>query len=970
MDPTESKHAAEMTQERDKAVRLFTYLKELCALRTTQVRNIESYDQVFWLCDLPRHKLCRSTIWRLTDPSSPDSEQHADPWIEIHKPLLKSAPELPDDVEPWIKDEELADSSLSEPGFHDHVPRSALLGDMGDADPNVLVSINEYPKVFDKWVDYVETQWKPWAKEDRELQNVQRAYNQLFNIYQRQEKLGEQYEVIVGAGLLSWRSPNSGEIKRHILAIQARIEFDRVRGIMTAGPAIDGPQPKLECGMLEPADRPNPTDLTEIERDALALDGEPWEIVGLESVLRGLANSLPVAGEYRTSFEHAGGSAEKPIVKLAPALILRKRTRRTFADFYRQIIEQVEQGEEIPENIRRIINIVDDLPSKQEEAREKIAAGAASSMVPDTELYFPLPANDEQKRIVQKVEDRTGVLVEGPPGTGKSHTIANLIAHFLARGKRVLVTSETPRALEVLREKLPPEIEELCVVWLGSGPKSQKALEKSVSGITQRKANWNASREQSLADQHARRLNAERKEHARLRHDLRACREADVYQHSSVFGRYSGTLQQIAVQISRERDRFQWFLDRPGGAMDPVVEPSDLLKMAQIRRSFSTDLVEQLKSRLFPIEQLRQPSEFRRLVEAEQKAHLAHKEAHETRSYLGYAQLAALDRTRRDAIKGLIERILAAQDTLFKHYLSWAERVSREIAGDQDRVWRHILSATTAHVERIEAILTDHGKLDVVGLTSKDLPLVQEHLDAFKKHLEAGHGLGFWIFKARPVKDAHYLVKSVTINGKPCNNLRTLHDLATWIEVSTRIGNLNDLWKEITTPPKGEAVLQCSAYRDLCKPIEQALALQDRIREVRKACRDCPGIHFPAWHSQEEVRAFYKAIDGLNLEEDFAAAQRLFAPLADSLKEHINSGHSHASTHQLLQAVSGRVGGLYQDAFESLSSLHTSATDYTFARSIHERFHGCAPKTCKSYDESYSEPAWDERLAEFDAAWI
>src|SRR5439155_15524975 len=142
------------------------------------------------------------------------------------------------------------------------------------------------------------------------------------------------------------------------------------------------------------------------------------------------------------------------------------------------------------------------------------------------------------------------------------------------------------------------------------------------------------------------------------------------------------------------------------------------------------------------------------------------------------------------------------------------------------------------------------------------------------------------------------------------------------------------------------------------------------IREVRKACRDCPGIHFPAWHSQEEVRAFYKALKALNLEEDLAAAQRLFAPLAYSPKDHINSGHSHASTHQLLQAVSGRDGGVYQDAFESLSSLHTWATDYSFAGSIHERFHSCAPKTCESYNESFSDPAWDERFAKFDAAWI
>lgn len=264
MGATESTDVTEMPPERDKAIRLFTYLKELCALRTTQVRNVASYDQVFWLCDLPRHKLCRSILWRLIDPPPPDSEQHADPWIEIRKPALKSPPELPDDVEPWIKDEELADSSLSEPGFYEQLPRVALQGDVGDADPNALVSISEYPQVFDKWVDYVEAQWKPWAKEDRELQKVQRAYNQLFNIYQRQEKLGEQYEVIVGAGLLSWRSLNSGEIKRHILAIQARIEFDRVRGVMTAGPALDGPQPTLEYSMLDIADLPNPTDLTAV----------------------------------------------------------------------------------------------------------------------------------------------------------------------------------------------------------------------------------------------------------------------------------------------------------------------------------------------------------------------------------------------------------------------------------------------------------------------------------------------------------------------------------------------------------------------------------------------------------------------------------------------------------------------------------------------------------------------------------
>ncbi len=970
MDRNDLNKVADMSPERDKAIRLFTYLKELCALRTTQVRNVATYDQVFWLRDLPRHKLCRCTIWRLTDPSSLTSEQHADSWIEIRKPALKSPPELPDELEPWVMDEELIDSSLREPGLYEQIPLSALQGD-SDTDPHALASINDYPHILDKWVDYVEAKWKPWAEEDRELQMVQKAYNQLFNIYQRQEKLGEQYEVIFGAGLLLWKSPNSGEIKRHILTIPTRIEFDRHRGVMYVGPVFDVEysKPTLEYSMLETHDRPNPTQLNDIEKeDVKVLVDNPWDAVNIVRVLCGFSNALPVPGDYSPSFEHAGVPPEKPVIRLAPALILRKRTRQTFEAFYNLIIDQIKKGEEIPENVRRIIEIVED-SSGEEKEDGKTQWGTTTPTLSDIEIYFPLPSNNEQKQIVQKVEHRRGVLVQGPPGTGKSHTIANLISHFLAKGKRILVTSETPRALEVLRSKLPREIEKLCVVWLGSGPDSQEALRKSVGGITQRKANWNASKELNLIDQYVRRLDAERKEQAKLRHDLRACREADIYQYSSVFGRYSGTLQQIAMKINQERDQFQWFVDRPRDMTDPTVTVDELLKMAQIRKKLTLEIVEQLKYHLFPLEQLIPPNEFCRLVDAEQKASLAHKEAQDKRSYPGYAQLSALDREKRDAVKGMIEVILATQDTLSRHFHSWVERVSREISGDQDRVYREILASTIDHIDRIEYLLNKNGDLDVTGLDTKDLRLVENHATALKKHFEMGKGLGFGIFKARVVKDSLYLVKSVTVNGKPCNNLQTLNQLAAWIEISTKINKLGDLWKGITTPPKGNAVLQCAAYRDLCKPIEQALALHGRIEEVCRTCCDCPGIRFPAWHSQEEVRAFSKALDALNLEEDFAAAQQIFAPLDKSLTDFINSGHSHTSTRQLLQAVNERDGGLYRGTYEALSSLHTYANEYKYACDVHRRFHACAPRTCKSYDDSNSEQIWNERLKRFETAW-
>ena len=81
-------------------------------------------------------------------------------------------------------------------------------------------------------------------------------------------------------------------------------------------------------------------------------------------------------------------------------------------------------------------------------------SGGGTQSCKARDLFFPKPFNDEQVRIVQLLEVSDGVVVQGPPGTGKTHTIANVISHYLANGKRVLVTSMKDPALAVLRDQL------------------------------------------------------------------------------------------------------------------------------------------------------------------------------------------------------------------------------------------------------------------------------------------------------------------------------------------------------------------------------------------------------------------------------------------------------------------------------------------------------------------------------------
>lgn len=71
-----------------------------------------------------------------------------------------------------------------------------------------------------------------------------------------------------------------------------------------------------------------------------------------------------------------------------------------------------------------------------------------------TSLFTPLPADSSQLvAVVASAEGRDFVL-DGPPGTGKSQTIANMIAHNLALGRRVLFVAEKRAALDVVQRRL------------------------------------------------------------------------------------------------------------------------------------------------------------------------------------------------------------------------------------------------------------------------------------------------------------------------------------------------------------------------------------------------------------------------------------------------------------------------------------------------------------------------------------
>lgn len=103
----------------------------------------------------------------------------------------------------------------------------------------------------------------------------------------------------------------------------------------------------------------------------------------------------------------------------------------------------------------------------------------------DFSVFFPLPYNTEQKSIYKNYLKNRLTVVTGPPGTGKSHTIVNILCTLLAQGKRVLVTAQTDKALESLLGKIPESFDDLIFTKIElENKKDRFSLSNSIERIS------------------------------------------------------------------------------------------------------------------------------------------------------------------------------------------------------------------------------------------------------------------------------------------------------------------------------------------------------------------------------------------------------------------------------------------------------------------------------------------------------
>lgn len=345
---------------------------------------------------------------------------------------------------------------------------------------------------------YKDVIWKKWAAEERERRKSIKLYASLFALYQQmQGNLGDTpLELVWGIGVAVW-SDSQGDIKYPIISQLVEIMLDEGNMSLLISPRSNM-KPILEVGAYDAHENPGLARLAETTKKHFEDIGNavsPFEPSTYESVLRSAVTLLDAQGVYwpnETSADDRSVPSSKEHLTVTDTWVFfaRPRSSNLFIQDIKRFESQLGEVSDLPSAVAAIVT---DPSTKLEEevlpsfrGMSFVGGHGVSSSRPSgaaRELYFPLPYNDEQVQIVQRLEAHDGVVVQGPPGTGKTHTIANVICHYLASGKRVLVTSMKDPALAVLRDKIPEEIRPLAISLLTSEAEGMRQFEFAINKI-------------------------------------------------------------------------------------------------------------------------------------------------------------------------------------------------------------------------------------------------------------------------------------------------------------------------------------------------------------------------------------------------------------------------------------------------------------------------------------------------------
>ncbi len=565
-----------MNPQATRIFELLKYIEEVEKLKRKPAYTVSS--ELFVLLQAELEGLPELDVNVLSD------DQEA--WLRLPRMEEVPPPVLPLSLEPWVT----ASLDLSKPP----VLKSSR-GATKDKPADYSDLIDHHPEIKALFDWYVEEHWKVWQAAEKPRRKSIGLYNQLFHLYQTLSSDGVEnpVELVWGVGMASWkRSAGAAKVEHPLLTQTCDLRLNEKTFALEISPRQA--DAKLEIDCYADMEVPGVLTLEPMWKEALSKQASslnPFESSTYEGILKAAVAHLDPTGRYEPNVNDFSllTPSEVLVVSNSWVVFARKRSTDIFLEDVRRLQATLEAGAQVPPVINEFVIPGDDKVRPQPEVSFR-GLSSSSSGAGVKELYFPLPYNSEQVAIVSKLENNNGVVVQGPPGTGKTHTIANIISHYLALGKRVLVTSKGDTALSVLQEKLPERIRSLSVSLLTDETEGMKQFERSIARIAAEVNALNPGQLQASIDANEEQLN---QLHAKISAvDQAIAAEAAKNMQTYTFKGKEVSAETLAQLVMDQMDDHAWFEDvlPAEGTVAPPVTEDDIRELRLARAACRKDL--------------------------------------------------------------------------------------------------------------------------------------------------------------------------------------------------------------------------------------------------------------------------------------------------------------------------------------------------------------------------------------------
>lgn len=432
-----------LSTSQQRLVSMLDYLEQWDKLNRTPTFDVAAHQGlVIWqndLKDLPGFHL-------------ENGDSTSEVWMEVER-LRPVKPPVPvASLSPWLI---IPDDPTKEPRSRETLPNPE--------DSEKPLRFDEGDMLQSYFDAYRNGPWNKWSVIEAPRRKSISIYDKLFNLLQTIETEGAEtaLELVWGIGVAIWQT---GKNRVRYPLLSQLVEIDPIGTDMALRIRPREVPLLLETDIYVALENPG---LPAFERAARAILDHPdcritpFDEASFEQVLTGAAGTLDRQARYwpRESEYEPGKlpSADDSLTMTNTWVVFARRKGTNFLiEDVRRLRSKVEM-EPVPGGAPTVLveDLEGEVPTRVTRGWRGLSSagfhgGLSSSgstsfgqgSVPSGELYFPKPFNAEQVQIIDRLENAAGVVVQGPPGTGKTHTIANVICHYLAEGKRVLVTSK------------------------------------------------------------------------------------------------------------------------------------------------------------------------------------------------------------------------------------------------------------------------------------------------------------------------------------------------------------------------------------------------------------------------------------------------------------------------------------------------------------------------------------------------